>query len=100
MNKSRFNYSMTKLYNMVGISKQAHYKRVQQQEKFVDLTHDILAKASEIRKDHRRMGCRKLYNEIKPEAIGRKTNHRLHKGILTMDAFRRCRYFPTGKTAA
>lgn len=62
---------MTKLYNMVGISKQAHYKRVQQQEKFAGLTQDILLKASEIRKDHRRMGCRKLYDEIKPEAIGR-----------------------------
>lgn len=62
---------MTKLYNMVGISKQAHYKRVQQQEKFVDLTQDILTKALKIRKHHRRMGCRKLYDEIKPEAIGR-----------------------------
>lgn len=62
---------MTKLYKMIGITKQAHYKRVQQQEKFSDLTQDILTKASEFRKDHKRMGCRKLYDEIKPEAIGR-----------------------------
>ena len=84
MNKSRFNYSMTKLYNMVGISKQAHYKRVQQQEKFFYFTHDILAKDSEIRKDHRRMGCRKLYNEIKPEAIGRDK----FESILLSNGFR------------
>ena len=62
---------MVKLYQMAGISKQAHYKRVQQQEKLADLSQEILTKASEIRRDHRRMGCRKLYDEIKPEGIGR-----------------------------
>ena len=71
MNKSQSNYSMIKLYNMLGISKQAHYKRVQQQKKLADLTQEILTKALELRKDHKRMGCRKLYDEIKPKAIGR-----------------------------
>ena len=56
---------------MVGITKQAHYKRVKQQEKLAGITQEILNSAQLIRKKHTRMGCRKLYDEIKPEAIGR-----------------------------
>ncbi|GHA46342.1 transposase [Salinimicrobium marinum] len=56
---------------MVGITKQAHYKRVKQQGKLAAITQEVISSAFEIRKDHRRMGCRKLYYEIKPEGIGR-----------------------------
>lgn len=75
---------MTKLYTMIGISKQAHYKRVGQQEKLADLTLGILTRASEMRKDHKRMGCRKLFDEIKPEAIGRDK----FESILLSNGFR------------
>lgn len=75
---------MTKLYTMIGISKQAHYKRVGQQEKLADLTLEILTRASEMRKDHKRMGCRKLFDEIKPEAIGRDK----FESILLSNGFR------------
>lgn len=69
---------------MLGISKQAHYKRLRQQEKLADLTQEILTKASELRKDHKRMGCRKLYDEIKPEGIGRDK----FESILLSNGFR------------
>ncbi len=56
---------------MVGITKQAHYNRVKQQEKLAGITQEILNSVNKIRQRHKRMGCRKLYDEIKPEAIGR-----------------------------
>lgn len=71
MNKSSFNFTLGNLYKMIGITKQAHYKRVKQQEKLAAITQEVISSALEIRKDHRRMGCRKLYDEIKPEGIGR-----------------------------
>jgi transposase InsO family protein len=71
MNKSSSNFSMKELYEMAGITKQAHYKRVKQQVKLVGISQEVVDAAHEIRKKHKRMGCRKLYTEIKPEAIGR-----------------------------
>lgn len=62
---------MSQLYQMVGISKQAHYKRVKYQEKMAGIAQEILDAAHGIREEHKRMGCRKLYSEIKPEGIGR-----------------------------
>lgn len=64
-------YTMSQLYKMVGISKQAHYKRVKTQEKAANVVEEILTAVSKIRIKHQRMGCRKLYDEIKPEGIGR-----------------------------
>ena len=62
---------MRALYNMIGITKQAHYKRVKQQDKLKEITQQVIASAQEIRKKHRNMGCRKLYDQINPEGIGR-----------------------------
>lgn len=71
MNKSQFRYTMLQLYRMAGITKQAHYKRIKQQQKEADITQQVLSSASKIRQRHKQMGCRKLYTEIKPEGIGR-----------------------------
>jgi transposase InsO family protein len=68
----------------VGITKQAHYKRVKQQEKLAEITQEIVSSAQEIRKKHKRLGCRKLYHEIKPEAIGRDR----FEAILLSNGFR------------
>ncbi len=62
---------MVSLYKMVGISKQAHYKRVSHQLRMSLRAEDLVSKAHQIRLSHKRMGCRKLYHEIKPEGIGR-----------------------------
>lgn len=75
---------MKELYEMVGITKQAHYKRVKQKEKLADITQEMVESAQEIRKKHKRMGCRKLYDEIKPEAIGRDR----FEAILLSNGFR------------
>ena len=71
MNKSNFDYTMTQLYQMVGISKQAHYKRLKRQEKTAYIAQEVLTSAREFRKRHKKIGCRKLYTEIKPAGIGR-----------------------------
>lgn len=62
---------MVQLYEMVGISKQGHYKRVNYGDKMTTMTKALVSQALMIRKEHKRMGCRKLYGELKPEGIGR-----------------------------
>lgn len=84
MNKSSFNFTLGNLYKMVGITKQAHYKRVKQQEKLADITHEVINSAREIRRNHKRMGCRKLYNEVKPKGMGRDR----FENILLSNGFR------------
>jgi len=56
---------------MIGITKQGHYKHVAHQEKMELLSSEVIARATEIRKDHKKMGCRKMYHEINPGGIGR-----------------------------
>ena len=75
---------MRALYNMIGITKQAHYKRVKQQDKLKEITQQVIASAQEIRKKHRNMGCRKLYDQINPEGIGRDR----FEAILLSNGFR------------
>lgn len=84
MNKSNFNFTLENLYKMVGITKQAHYKRVKRQQKLADITHMAVSSAQEIREEHKKMGCRKLYDEIKPEGIGRDR----FEAILLSNGFR------------
>jgi len=62
---------MVRLYELVGISKQGHYKRITYRDKMTKMTKELIQKAGLIRKEHKRMGCRKMYREIKPEGIGR-----------------------------
>ena len=62
---------MVDLYRMIGITKQAHYKRIATQCRHIKIANDLVAKAHQIRLEHRCMGCRKLYHEIKPVVIGR-----------------------------
>ena len=90
MNKSSFNFTMANLYKMVGITKQAHYKRVKQQEKLAVITQEVTNSAREIRKAHKKMGCRKLYDEIRPEGIGRDR----FENILLSNGFRVKRKLP------
>ncbi len=75
---------MGNLYSMVGITKQAHYKRIKKEEKLAGIIQEVINSAKEIRKEHKKMGCRKLYDEIQPEGIGR---DRL-ESILLSNGFR------------
>lgn len=71
MSKSSHNYKMIALYQMIGISKQAHYQRINHQKKMANLSEELIEGARQIRKEHKRMGCRKIYDEVNPTGIGR-----------------------------
>ena len=77
MNKSLHDHKMQALYGMVGITKQGHYKRIRRERELCWISEDILSKATAIRKDHPRMGCRKLYDEIGNCSLGRDRTERL-----------------------
>jgi transposase InsO family protein len=72
------------MYEMVGISKQGHYKRVAYQERMIRLADNLMVSASQIRKEHPRLGCRKMFHEIQPEGLGK---HR-SEAILLANGFR------------
>ena len=59
------------LYDMIGISKQAHYKRLVSQSREAEVELSIIDAAQKIRKQHPFMGCRKIYSLIKPQSVGR-----------------------------
>lgn len=65
------NYSLNKLYEVAGISKQAvwaHFKRQQEQLDFLD---ELLTRVDRRRAQHPGCGVEKLYWQIQPEGIGR-----------------------------
>jgi putative transposase len=62
---------MKALYTMLGITKQAHYQRLSRIEAIHQCSLEVLNKVQELRKEHPKMGCRKLYSIINPEGIGR-----------------------------
>lgn len=77
MNRSAHNYKMNNLYKMVGISKQGHYKRLKLHKESVDRQDCIIASAANLRLDHKKMGCRKIFDEIKPCGMGRDRTEKL-----------------------
>lgn len=62
---------------MIGISKQAHYKRIKLLENKTNIEAQILNSACEIRSEHSRMGCRKLYTKITAQGYGRDKTEKL-----------------------
>lgn len=62
---------MQALYEMIGISKQGHYKKVRHHQEQVQVRDGVVEAARELRKAHPRLGCRKLYGELKPVGMGR-----------------------------
>lgn len=56
---------------MIGITKQAFYKRLTRLKHKEATKQYIISMAEELRKDHTKMGCRKLYDEIRPQGMGR-----------------------------
>lgn len=63
---------MKDLYSIAGISKQAlHQSRIRNESK-LNITQQVKAECSVIRKNHPRMSCRRMYTRIKkPLGIGR-----------------------------
>ncbi len=71
MNKSQHIYKMNNLYKMVGISKQGHYKRLKLDKESLKKQEKIIQAACLLRVDHKKMGCRKIFDQIKPCGMGR-----------------------------
>lgn len=76
-NRDKHPYKMSHLYAMVGISKQGHYKRLKKRNQCKVMEDAILKAARLIRQEHKNMGCRKLYSEIKPIGYGRDKTEQL-----------------------
>lgn len=72
---------MEAVYQSLGLSRQAHYKSVHKPKQ--DTNTVLIDQAHEIRKHHRRMGCRKIANRIKTSGSGRDKTERmlLHNGF-------------------
>lgn len=68
---------MQSLYDMVGISKQGHYKHVANRQKKEALSCRVIEAARSIRHAHQRIGCRKLYSLIRPAGMGRDKTEQL-----------------------
>lgn len=71
MNKSSHSYKMNDLYAMIGITKQAFYKRLARLKHQEATKQYIISMAKALREEHTKMGCRKLYDEIRPQGMGR-----------------------------
>lgn len=71
MHRLDHSHKIKDLYAMIGITKQGFYKRLKHMKTQQELQTQILDSATDIRKRHRRMGCRKLYHEIRPCGMGR-----------------------------
>ena len=62
---------MNDIYAMIGITKQGFYRRLLREKALETKKEKIIEIATQIRVDHKKMGCRKLYREMVPCGIGR-----------------------------
>lgn len=62
---------MKDLYFLEGISKQSHHKAVRRKRWLEETEQSILSCVESLRKDHPRMGAKKLYKLLQPDGIGR-----------------------------
>lgn len=62
---------MNKLYVVLGVSKQAHWKMVKKITIQNDLKRILIQNILQVRAMHPKMGAKKIYNLLKPEEIGR-----------------------------
>ena len=56
---------MKDLYSLAGISKQAIYKYRLRQEHISNVSKVVIEACTKIRKNHKRMSCRKMYSRVK-----------------------------------
>lgn len=64
-------YSLNKLYDVVGISKQGLHQYILRQESLDQNLKNLIIEADELRQDHPGCGVRKMYDTLKPDFIGR-----------------------------
>lgn len=66
-NVFQFNFSMEKIYEVAGISRQGYHKQVQKQGQKAFMYSRIKELVKEVREDHPRIGARKLFVMLKLE---------------------------------
>jgi putative transposase len=62
---------MNRLYDLVGITRQAHHQAYQRKQRYEQQCALWIAEARAVRQDHPRMGMAKLYDLLKPPNMGR-----------------------------
>lgn len=62
---------MKELYNFLGISKQAHWKFMQNHERYLNERHLLTRSMLHLRQLHPKMGAKKMYTVLMPEFLGR-----------------------------
>src|SRR5690554_944574 len=77
MNKSSHCHKMNDIYAMAGITKQGFYGRLSRAKNQIEKEDTIIEMAREIRVSHKKMGCRKIFDEIKPCGLGRDRTERV-----------------------
>lgn len=65
------NYSLNKLYQSIGISKQAFHQRMDRNVQDRSIEEQVLLLVYRVREDHPTMGLRDMYFKIAPIEIGR-----------------------------
>lgn len=68
---------MEHIYQTLKITRQAYHKAIHKQSEQKGLDNTLIVRAGEIRKKHRRMGCRKLADRIKINGYGRDKTEQL-----------------------
>ena len=71
MDKSSHCHKMKDIYAMAGITKQGFYGRLSRARDLFEKEAAIIGMAREIRADHKKMGCRKIFGQIGPCGLGR-----------------------------
>ena len=77
MNKSSHCHRMKDIYAMAGITKQGFYNRLSRAKNLFEKEGTIIEMARELRVDHKKMGCRKIFDEIRPCGLGRDRTERV-----------------------
>ena len=80
MNKSSHCHKMNDIYAMAGITKQGFYGRLLRAKNQFEKEGAIIEMARAIRVNHKKMGCRKIFDEIKPCGLGRDRTERVLLG--------------------
>ncbi len=64
-------YSMNRLYEVVGVSKQAVHQYQARQDRFEEQLEDLLLEVEDLRRDHPGCGLEKMYYTLSPSFMGR-----------------------------
>ena len=75
--RSSHGHTMKDLYRMIGITKQGFYRRLGRAKRKERIKEELLESARAIRKEHPRLGCRKIHGILENPGMGRDRTERL-----------------------